>query len=233
MLVRRPGSERGLTAFDWLESRHSFSFAEYIDRSQMGFRTLRVINDDRIAPSSGFGTHPHRDMEIITYMIDGVLEHKDSLGNGSMIRGGEVQRMTAGTGIQHSEMNPSSETAAHLLQIWIRPAETGLTPGYEQKKFDPAARKGRWVPLAAPDSRDGAVKVHQDIVLYGAVLGADETVQHRFDDGRAGWLQVAQGSASINGENLEEGDGIAITDEAAISVTGSGAGADLLLFDLA
>lgn len=232
MLTLRPADERGLTRLDWLDSRHSFSFADYVDRSQMGFGTLRVINDDRIAPAAGFGTHPHRDMEIITYMIDGTLAHRDSLGNGATIEAGEVQRMTAGTGIQHSEMNPSDETPARLLQIWVRPAETGLAPGYEQTRFDPDDRRGRLALLAAPDGRDGAVTIHQDVALYGAVLDPGDSVSHDLAPGRRAWLQVARGRATINGTAVAEGDGVAITDEQAIRLTGVDK-ADLLLFDLA
>lgn len=232
MIVRRPANERGRTKIGWLDSWHSFSFGDYYDPAHVEFRSLRVLNDDRIAAGQGFGMHPHRDMEIITYMVSGALEHKDSLGTGSVIRPGEVQRMSAGTGIRHSEFNPSPTMPAHLLQIWLMPERHGLTPGYEQKAFPEAERHNRWRLVASRDGRDGSVTVHQDVAMYVTILDAGKEVSHTLSRGRHAWLQVARGAVTLNGETLKTGDGAAVSDESALSVTAT-EGSELVLFDLA
>src|SRR5262249_10063678 len=198
---------------DWLDSRHSFSFGDYYDPAQLGFRSLRVLNDDRVAPGTGFGMHPHRDMEILTWVLSGALEHADSLGNGSVIRPGQVQRMTAGTGILHSEYNPSETEPVHLLQIWIVPAHKGLTPGYEERTFEPSELRGRLRLLASADGRDGAVTIHQDADVYAALLGPGQAVTHALRPGRSAWVQVAEGAVTLNGQPLRAGDGAAVRDE--------------------
>src|SRR5436190_521504 len=199
MIGVRLAEDRGRTAIDWLDSRHSFSFNDYYDPRHMGFRSLRVINDDRVAPAAGFGAHPHRDMEIITYVLSGALEHRDSLGSGEVLRPGEVQRMTAGTGIRHSEFNPSETEPVHLLQIWLLPERTGLTPGYEQKAYPEAERRGRWRLVASPDGRDGSVTVHQDAAMSVTILDAGQTVMYELARGRHAWVQVARGAVTLNG----------------------------------
>lgn len=234
MVTIRPAARRGRTQIDWLDSRHTFSFGDYQDRAQMGFRTLRVINDDRVAPAAGFGMHGHRDMEIVTYMLEGALEHRDSLGTGEVLRRGDVQRMTAGTGIRHSEFNPSKTEPVHLLQIWLLPQQRGLVPDYEQKNFPEADKRGRLRLIAAPDARDGALAIHQDVELFASVLGPNERVTYDLRDGRSAWLQVARGQVALNGRALADGDGAAVTDEMQLELkTGEGAGAEFLLFDLA
>ena len=234
MVTIRPAARRGRTQIDWLDSRHTFSFGDYQDPAQMGFRTLRVINDDRVAPAAGFGMHGHRDMEIITYVLDGALEHRDSLGTGEVLRRGDVQRMTAGTGIRHSEFNPSKTEPVHLLQIWLLPQQRGLVPDYEQKNFPEADKRGRLRLIAAPDARDGALAIHQDVELFASVLGPNERVTYDLRDGRSAWLQVARGQVALNGRALADGDGAAVTDEMQLELkTGEGAGAEFLLFDLA
>lgn len=232
MIVRRPANERGRTKIGWLDSWHSFSFGDYYDPAHVEFRSLRVLNDDRIAAGQGFGMHPHRDMEIITYMVSGALEHKDSLGTGSVIRPGEVQRMSAGTGIRHSEFNPSPTMPAHLLQIWLMPERHGLTPGYEQKAFPEAERHNRWRLVASRDGRDGSVTVHQDVAMYVTILDAGKEVSHALSRGRHAWLQVVRGAVTLNGETLKTGDGAAVSDESALTVTAT-EGSELVLFDLA
>jgi quercetin 2,3-dioxygenase len=229
MINIRKAEERGHFNHGWLDTYHTFSFADYYDPEQMGFRALRVINDDRVEPGVGFGTHGHRDMEIITYVLDGELAHKDSMGNGSVVRPGEVQRMSAGTGVRHSEMNPSPAQWLHLLQIWIMPDRNGITPSYEQKMFEPAERQGRLRLVASPDGADGSVTIHQDVRLYASLLDSEE-VSHEFDKGRYGWLHVASGNAVVNGLELKAGDGAAITDEKSLTIKGDGA--EVLLFDL-
>ncbi len=231
MIAIRPATERGTTDFGWLDSRHSFAFGEYRDPAHTGFRTLRVINDDRVAPGGGFPTHPHRDMEILTWVLDGALEHKDSLGTGSVIRAGDLQRMTAGTGIAHSEFNPSQNEAVRLLQIWLFPEARGLTPGYDQKSFPAAEREGQLKLVASRTGRDGSISIAQHADLFAAALRPGQTVTHAFEPGRAGWVQVATGSVTLNGQLLEEGDGVAVTDEKAIELTGVTAG-ETLVFDL-
>ena len=232
MMTVRPAAERGTTRIDWLESRHSFSFAEYFDPHHMGFRALRVINDDRIAAGGGFPTHPHRDMEILTYVLDGALEHRDSLGTGSVIRPGEVQVMSAGTGIRHSEFNHSETEPVHLLQIWMLPERNGLAPRYDQKAFDAASRRGRLKLVAAHDAREGAVRLFQDIDLYAGNFDRGERATVALRPGRNAWIQVARGSAKVNGSVLRDGDGAAISGEPKIEIDGVD-NAEILLFDLA
>ena len=232
MITVRPAAERGHASLGWLDSRHTFSFADYHDPGHMGFRALRVINDDRVAPGAGFPTHPHRDMEILTYVLDGALEHRDSLGTGSVIRPGEVQVMSAGTGIRHSEFNHSAELPVRLLQIWMLPERKGLAPRYDQRAFADAERRGRLRLVGARDGREGAVTIFQDIDLYASTLGRGERVVHELEPGRHAWIQMARGSAEVNGLKLEEGDGAAISDERRLEIAGV-EGAELLLFDLA
>ncbi len=232
MITIRRAVERGRTDFGWLDSWHTFSFGEYMDYDHMGFHSLRVINDDKVAPGGGFPTHPHRDMEIITWVVSGALEHKDSLGTGSVIRPGELQRMTAGTGILHSEFNASKTEPVHLLQIWIFPEKRGLTPTYDQKSFPAAERKGQLKLLASHDGRDGSVSFSQDASLYAAALGRDQKVSHTLVPGRAAWVQVATGSVTLNGQKLTAGDGAAVENEAVLELLGVDEG-ETLLFDLA
>ena len=231
MIDIRGADARGRTTLPWLDSRHSFSFGEYYDPGHMAFRTLRVINEDHVAPGAGFGTHPHRDMEIVTYVLDGVLEHRDSLGNGSLIRPGEIQRMSAGTGIRHSEFNASKTEPVHLLQIWIVPERAGLPPGYEQRPLPPEVRGGLRL-IAAPDGRDGAVTIHQAAEIHAARLAPGDSATHTLAPGRHAWVQVARGSLTANGEALHAGDGAAVSDERAVALRAD-AEAEVLLFDLA
>ena len=230
--IRRNAAERGQTRTAWLDSRHSFSFADYIDPAHMGFGPLRVINDDRIAAGGGFPMHPHRDMEIVTYVLDGALAHRDSLGNGSVIRPGDVQRMSAGTGIRHSEFNASQSAPVHLLQIWIVPNAKGLAPGYEQKTFAAAAEPGRLNLIASRDGREGSVTIHQDVDLYAGRLAKGDTTSHAIAAGRGVWLQVARGSVSLDGETLREGDGLAIANPGPLHLAGGDGGGEALLFDM-
>jgi redox-sensitive bicupin YhaK (pirin superfamily) len=232
MITVRPAAERGHFDHGWLDTSHTFSFASYHDPRHMGFRSLRVINEDRVKPGEGFGTHAHRDMEILTWVLEGALEHKDSMGNGSVIRPGDIQRMSAGTGVTHSEFNPSREAPVHLLQIWLLPRERGLAPGYEEKRFPPEARRGRLCLIAGRDGRDGAVTIHQDADLWTALLQPGESVRHTLASGRYAWLQVARGAVSLNGSTLGAGDGATVSDEAALEIAGA-ARAEVLLFDLA
>ena len=232
MITVRRSADRGLAEFGWLTSRHTFSFSSYHDPRHMGFRALRVINDDWIAPGAGFDPHGHRDMEIVTYVLEGALEHNDSLGTGSVIRPGEVQRMSAGTGITHSEYNHSPTEPVHLLQIWIVPETAGLPPGYEQRDFPAAERRGRLRLVASRDGRDGSVTIHQDAALYAAVLEAGEAVSHGAKPGRHAWLHVARGAVDLNGHALEEGDGAAASDEERLDIAAR-EDAEILLFDLA
>ncbi len=232
MIRIRPSAARGRAHHGWLDTRFTFSFDTYHDPGHMGFRSLRVINEDRVAPGAGFPMHSHRDMEIITYVLEGALEHKDSLGNGSIIRPGDGQRMSAGSGIQHSEFNASASEPVHLLQIWIRPAEKGIAPGYEQKSFPAEEKRGRLRLIAAPDGRQGAVTLHQDAALYAAVLAPAEQVEHNLAAGRHAWLQVARGAAELNGVSLEQGDGAAVSEEKQLLIRAQ-KDAEILLFDLA
>ncbi len=226
-----PAEARGRTRIDWLDSRHTFSFGDYQDPKQMGFRTLRVINDDRVAPAAGFGMHGHRDMEIITYVLEGALEHRDSLGTGEVLRRGDVQRMTAGTGIRHSEFNPSQTDPVHFLQIWMLPERRGLTPGYEQKTFSEEQKRGRLRLIAAAEPRDGVLQIHQDVDLYASVLGPGESVSHEIREGRSAWVQVVRGTVELNGTKLAAGDGAALVDQRSLEMV-SREGVEFLLFDL-
>jgi redox-sensitive bicupin YhaK (pirin superfamily) len=231
MIQVRKSGDRGKVNMGWLDSRHTFSFGHYFDPDHMGFGNLRVINEDRVQPGKGFGTHGHQDMEIISYVIDGGLEHRDSMGNGSVIRPGDVQRMTAGTGVQHSEFNHSDDDLVHFLQIWILPEEKGLEPGYEEKHFEREDKLDRLRLVGSRDGRDGSVKIHQDVDLYASVPGAGTTLTHRFSDGRHGWLQVVRGSVSFNGITLDAGDGAAITEVGAASIEAT-SDTEILLFDM-
>ena len=232
MMTIRPASERGHANHGWLNSFHTFSFADYYDAQHMGFRSLRVINDDRVAAGQGFGKHPHRDMEIISYVLEGGIEHKDSMGTGSVIRPGDVQRMSAGTGVLHSEFNPSAKEAVHFLQIWILPMVPGLLPEYEQKTFDDDAKRGRLRLVASKDGREGSVTVHQDLSLYASLLEAGERATLPLAAGRVAWVQVVRGRARVNGQAVVEGDGAAITAERTLELEGE-AGAELLVFEMA
>lgn len=231
MITLRPGGERGRTVLDWLDSRHTFSFGEYHDPRQMGFRTLRVLNDDRVAPGGGFATHGHRDMEILSYALSGTLEHKDDLGNGSLIRPGEIQFMRAGTGVLHSEYNPSQAEPAHFLQIWILPAERGLPPTYAQHAFDREAARVGFVLLAAGDGRQGSIRLHQDVAVYVTIPAPGTTCTLPLATGRHAWVHVARGAAVLNGHALAEGDGAALSAEPQLVVTGE-PDAEVLVFDL-
>ena len=234
MITLRRSEERGHFNHGWLDTYHTFSFSSYYDPDHMGFRALRVINDDRVDPGEGFPTHPHRDMEIITYVLEGALEHKDSMGTGSVIRPGDVQRMSAGTGVTHSEFNHSRKEKVHLLQIWILPGQLRLTPSYEQKAFSEADKRGKLRLVGSTDGREGSVTVHQDVALYATLLGAGESVSHELKPGRHAWVHVARGSLTLNGQTLSAGDGAAVSDEAKVTLAASGDGlAEALLFDLA
>jgi hypothetical protein len=234
MIQLRRSSERGHADHGWLNTFHTFSFADYFDDKFMGFRSLRVINEDWVKPGMGFGTHGHRDMEIITYVLEGELAHKDSMGNGSSIKPGEVQRMSAGTGVRHSEFNHSKKDWVHLLQIWLMPERDGITPSYEQKTFTDAEKKGKLRLIASPDSRDGSVKIHQEADVYATVLAKGDKVKHRFKADRFGWLHVAKGEVQLNGEKLVAGDGAAIAKEDSIQIAAGDADrSEVLLFDLA
>jgi len=231
MITIRKADVRGRTAIDWLDSRHSFSFGHYHDPANMGFRALRVINDDRIAPGAGFATHGHRDMEILTWVLDGALTHEDSLGTGSTIRPGEAQVMSAGTGILHSEFNASETEPVHLLQIWMLPARGGLKPRYDQKRYPIAEEPGKLHLVGAKDARDGAVLIQQDLDLWAARLRAGDAVRHELAPGRNAWIQVASGSATVNGATLAAGDGAAIAGERRLEIAGMSDG-QILLSDL-
>jgi redox-sensitive bicupin YhaK (pirin superfamily) len=232
MMVIRRGDERGRTEIDWLDSRHTFSFGDYHDPQAMGFRVMRVLNDDRVTPGAGFPTHAHRDMEIVTVVVDGALEHRDSLGTGSVIRRGDVQRMSAGTGIRHSEFNASKTEPVRFLQIWILPERAGLAPGYEQKTFPPAESRGRLRLVAARDGRDGAVTIHQDADIHVAVLDEGVEAKHPLRRGRFAWVQVTRGEVSVNGETLSEGDGLALAEVDAVELASRADGTELLLFEM-
>ena len=231
MVKIRKAKERGHADHGWLDTYHTFSFADYWDPRHMGWGPLRVINEDRVAGGTGFPTHAHRDMEIITYVLEGALEHRDSLGTGSVIRPGEVQRMSAGTGVRHSEYNASKTEPVHLLQIWIEPARAGIAPGYEQKTFPESERRGKLRIIAAAEGRDGAVTIHQDAAVYATTLGRGERVEHALAPGRLGWLQVARGAVLVNGERLDQGDGAALENERRVTLEALEP-AEALLFDL-
>lgn len=231
MIRVRPAKERGHANHGWLDTYHTFSFADYQDPAYMGFRKLRVINEDFVEQGRGFGTHPHRDMEIITYVLQGNLAHKDSMGNGSVIRPGDVQRMSAGTGVTHSEFNHSKDEPVHLLQIWIFPEKSGLTPSYEQTHFSVEERAGKLRLLASPEPVDKAVKIHQDAQLFAAVLDKGQEVKHVLKNDRYAWLQVARGTVSLNGTKLKQGDGASISEESLLTVIAQEP-SEVLLFDL-
>jgi redox-sensitive bicupin YhaK (pirin superfamily) len=232
MITLRPSAERGHVYLGWLDSYHTFSFGNYYDPSHMGFRALRVINEDRVQPAEGFGTHPHRDMEILTYVLSGELSHKDSMGNVAAIHPNEVQRMTAGTGITHSEFNASTTEPVHLLQIWILPEAQGLTPSYEEAVFPDEMRQGQWRLLASRSGGEAAVTIHQDVDLYATLLTAGEQRSFALRPNRHAWIQVTQGKLSLNGLSLEAGDGAAVSNETLLDIQ-SHADAEVLLFDLA
>jgi len=232
MITIRKSEERGHANHGWLNTYHSFSFADYYDPNHMGFRALRVINEDWVSPGAGFSTHGHQDMEIITYVLAGALEHKDSLGNGSVIQPGEVQRMSAGTGILHSEFNHSKTDAVHLLQIWLLPEKSGLAPSYEQHDFSLNKTPGKLLLVAAQDGRDGAVTVHQDVNLYAVVLAPNQGVSYALNPQRYAWMQVARGEITLNGLLLEKGDGAAISNESDVVIAAT-QDSEILLFDLA
>jgi quercetin 2,3-dioxygenase len=232
MIQIRKANARGHADHGWLDTWHTFSFADYFDPEHMGFRSLRVINEDRVAPGQGFGMHGHRDMEIVTCVLSGELEHRDSLGNGSVIRPGELQRMTAGTGVLHSEANPSATEPVHLYQIWLLPERKGLTPGYEQKTFPDEQKQGRWRLVASRDGHDGSLTIHQDAALYLASLGGGEELSRELKPGRHLWLQVLRGAVTLNGQSLVAGDGAAVSDEKAVAIRGNGE-VEVMLFDLA
>lgn len=231
MIIIRKAEERGHANHGWLDTHHTFSFADYYDPERMGFRTLRVINDDTVAGGGGFGTHPHRDMEIITYIISGALEHRDSLGNGAVMRPGEVQRMTAGTGVKHSEFNHSQKEPVHFLQIWILPEKPALTPGYDQKSFTDQLKPGKLVLTVSHDGRDGSLKINQDVSLLVGKFNAGDKASYDLKPGRHAWVQVAAGKITLNGQELRAGDGAAIGDEKSLSVAGKEP-SEVLLFDL-
>ncbi|MCG6873885.1 MAG: pirin family protein [Betaproteobacteria bacterium] len=232
MITVRKGGERGYADHGWLRSFHTFSFADYQDPRHMGFGALRVINEDRVQPGTGFGTHGHRDMEIISYVLEGALEHKDSMGNGSVIRPGDVQRMSAGRGVMHSEFNPSDRELVHFLQIWIEPNVRGISPGYEERRFDAATKRGALKLIASPDGRLGSVTIHQDASIYAALLDGTERAAHPLAAGRRAYVHVARGSVTVNGQPLEAGDALKATDTSEV-VLENGKQAEVLLFDLA
>jgi len=231
MLTLRKANERGVTKISWLDSRHTFSFGDYRDPEHMNFGPLRVINEDVIAGGGGFQPHPHRDMEIVTYILDGALQHKDSLGNGSVIRPGEIQKMSAGTGIVHAEFNASRDRPTHLLQIWIVPSKQGITPGYEQKTIDPASIANKFARIAAPDPLPNEVSIVQDAEIWAAKIDADVEVIHPLNEGRRAWIQVARGEVDLNGQTLKAGDAAGITDSGMIAVHAK-APSEVLLFDM-
>jgi hypothetical protein len=232
MIQVRKSSDRGHADHGWLNTYHTFSFAEYEDRAHMGFRSLRVINEDRVAAGMGFGTHGHRDMEIVSYVLEGALEHKDSMGNGAVLHPGEFQRISAGTGIRHSEFNPSATEAVHFYQIWLLPRTTGIRPSYEQKFFPAEEKQGRLRLVASPDGADGSLAIHQDAKVYLATLAAGESVEHEIPTGRHAWLQVLRGRVTANSTSLETSDGLALSNEPELKISGDQS-AEVMLFDLA
>jgi redox-sensitive bicupin YhaK (pirin superfamily) len=232
MITIRKSEERGHFSHGWLDTFHTFSFDQYYDAAHVHWRSLRVINEDRVAPGQGFPTHSHRDMEIITYILSGALEHRDSMGSGSVIRPGDVQRMSAGTGVSHSEFNPSDSESVHLLQIWILPESHGLAPSYEEKSFSEVERRGRLRLVASEDGREGSVTIQQDARLYAAILDAGASVEHTLGANRYAWLQVARGAVKLNEFDLQQGDGAALSNETDLKIVGQEP-AEILLFDLA
>jgi quercetin 2,3-dioxygenase len=233
MITVRKSDDRGIGRHGWLTTRHTFSFARYWDRQHMGFRSLRVINEDVVAPGKGFGAHQHDNMEIISIVMEGALAHRDSSGGDGVLRPGEVQRMSAGTGVTHSEFNASDSEPVHFFQIWILPQREGITPGYEQTLFPVNERRGRLRPIAAPGGADGALTIHQDARLYAAILSGRERVEHPLAAGRGAWIQVARGGVTLNGVSLAEGDGAAIEGETSLAIAAADGEAEILLFDLA
>jgi hypothetical protein len=233
MIAVRPAAERGTVNLGWLDSRHSFSFGHYYDPDHMGFGALRVINEDRVRPGAGFGTHGHQDMEIISYVLEGALEHKDSIGTGSVIRPGDVQVMSAGTGIRHSEFNHSKKKPVHFLQIWVLPNRQGLPPRYDQKSFPASEKRNRLRLVGSPDGRDGSIVIHQDADIYDALLSNGHVVTHPVRPGRKSWVQVVSGAVEVNGAAAVAGDGVAVEDEALLSITSRAEGSEILVFDLA
>jgi redox-sensitive bicupin YhaK (pirin superfamily) len=232
MVQIRRSHERGKADFGWLDSRHTFSFGEYLDRDHMGFRNLRVINEDRVRPGTGFGTHGHRDMEIVSLVLSGSLAHKDSMGNGSVLTAGDVQRMTAGTGVRHSEMNPSLEDPVHFLQIWILPERDGLEPGYEEANFSEDDKRGGLCLIASGNANNGAVRIHQDVDLYATVLEPGQNTRLDLRPGRHAWIQVLRGNATLNGRELDAGDAASLSEEPAVVLTAR-TETEVLVFDLA
>ncbi len=229
----RRANERGHANFGWLDSHHTFSFGDYHDPRYMGFGPLRVINEDRVTGGGGFPTHPHRDMEIISYVLAGALEHKDSIGTGSVIQPGDVQRMSAGSGIRHSEFNASKTDTVHFLQIWIVPETPGIAPGYEQKSFTTAEKHGQLRLVGSRTGRDGSVTIHRDVDFYAGVLGSNDKVRHDLKQGRMAWLQVARGDVQLNGQTLHAGDGVAISQVGTLELSGAAASSEVLLLDMA
>lgn len=232
MLTVRKAADRGTADLGWLYSRHTFSFADYYDAAHMGFGPLRVINEDRVSPGEGFGTHGHRDMEIISYVLEGALEHKDSIGTGSVIRPGDVQIMSAGTGIRHSEFNHSKGEPVHFLQIWIIPDREGIVPRYDQRHFTDDEKRGRLRPVGSADGHDGSIVIHQDVDIYASIVGAGDTIDYPLRAGRKAWLQMTRGSLEANGSILTAGDGAALRDEASVTLKGRAGDGEVLLFDL-
>ena len=232
MLIIRRAEDRGHANHGWLNTYHTFSFSTYHDPRHMGFRSLRVMNEDFVAPGEGFGTHPHQDMEIVTYVLEGALEHKDSMGNGEVLRPGEFQRMTAGTGITHSEFNPSDSEPVHLYQIWLFPERRGLTPSYEQKRLAESERRNRLRRVASRDAAEGSLLIHQDASIYLSSLDDGEQVSHELGDGRHAWLQVLRGEATLNGLPLKTSDGAAVSDERVLTIAAT-VDAEVMLFDMA
>jgi redox-sensitive bicupin YhaK (pirin superfamily) len=232
MIRIRKSLDRGHADHGWLNTYHTFSFADYHDPAQMGFRSLRVINEDRVQPGMGFGAHGHRDMEIVTYVLEGALEHKDSLGNGSVLRPGEFQRISAGTGVQHSEFNPSASEPVHFYQIWLLPKTKGIEPSYEQKMFPEAEKRGKLRLVASPEGSDGSLAIHQDARVYLSTLVPGESVAHAIAPGRHAWLQILRGRVSVNGTSLETSDGLAASDEPSLTIVANQP-AEIMLFDLA
>ena len=232
MITIRKSADRGVGRHGWLTTQHTFSFANYYDPRNMGFRELRVINEDTVAPGRGFGAHQHDNMEIISIVMEGALAHKDSTGGDGVLRRGEVQRMSAGTGVVHSEFNGSEREPVHFFQIWILPERDGITPGYEQKPFPQEERRGKLQLLVAPGGPDGALTIHQDVKLFASIVDAGQSVTHDLAEGRGAWVQVARGSVTVNGVALQKGDGAAIENESSLTITGAEADSELLLFDL-
>ena len=231
-LTLRRAEERGGASLGWLDSKHTFSFGHYFDPRHLGFGSLRVINEDRVAPGGGFPTHPHSDMEIISYVLDGALEHRDSIGTGSVIRPGDIQRMSAGAGVRHSEYNASKDEPVHFLQIWIVPEREGLAPSYEQKTFSDKEKRGQLRLIGSRDGRDGSITIHQDVGLYATLLGSDDAVSHAVARDRGAWIQVVRGNMSVNDEVLSAGDGASIVTPGSVNLAGADGDGEALLFDL-